>query len=145
LIWYAVVRFLLENLRVNNWTFFSIPTAMLVSGIAIVGSIVLLAVRHRPGAVWEPWGDPPPPEDELLDDEDWIEDEAVEDEDGKRAADAEADETDEAEADAAEAHEADDTDEADDEDDAGDGGEGAGDDPGAGDEPGAGTAGATHA
>ena len=47
LIWYAVVRFVLETLRVNNWTFFGIPTAMLVSGIAIVGSILLL-------------GDPPP-------------------------------------------------------------------------------------
>ena len=74
LIWYAVVRFALETLRVNNWTFFGIPTAMVVSAVVIVVSFVLLAIRHRPGAVYEPWGDPPPPEEELLDDEEWIED-----------------------------------------------------------------------
>ena len=33
-IWYAVVRFALETLRVDNWTFFGIPTAMVVSAIA---------------------------------------------------------------------------------------------------------------
>ena len=30
-IWYARVRFALETLRTGNWTFFGIPTAMLVS------------------------------------------------------------------------------------------------------------------
>ena len=74
LIWYAIVRFALETLRVNNWTFFGVPTAMVVSAVAIVGALILLAIRHRPGAVYEPWGDPPPREEELLDDEEWIED-----------------------------------------------------------------------
>src|SRR3954469_20718636 len=59
LIWYAIVRFALEMLRTGNWTFFGIPVAMLVSVLAIVGSILLLAYRHRPGAVFEPWGEPP--------------------------------------------------------------------------------------
>ena len=92
LIWYSVVRFALETLRVGNWTFFGVPTAMVVSGVLIVGSLVLLAIRHRPGAVYEPWGDPPPPEEELLDDEEWIED----DEDAEPADDdaTEADEGD---------------------------------------------------
>ncbi|HEY6570498.1 MAG TPA: prolipoprotein diacylglyceryl transferase family protein, partial [Candidatus Limnocylindrales bacterium] len=74
LIWYSAVRFALETLRVGNWTFFGIPTAMVVSAVLIVGSLVLLAIRHRPGAVFETWGDPPPPEEELLEGEEWIED-----------------------------------------------------------------------
>jgi phosphatidylglycerol:prolipoprotein diacylglycerol transferase len=77
-IWYAVVRFALETLRTDNWTFFGIPTAMVVSAAVIVVSLLLLAWRHRPGAVYERWGDPPPPEEELLDDEEWIEDEDAE-------------------------------------------------------------------
>jgi phosphatidylglycerol---prolipoprotein diacylglyceryl transferase len=80
-IWYAAVRFALESLRVNNWTFFGLPTAMLVSVIVIVLSLIVLAWRHRPGSTVERWGDPPPPEDELLDDEEWIEDDEAEDED----------------------------------------------------------------
>ncbi|HEX9043974.1 MAG TPA: prolipoprotein diacylglyceryl transferase [Candidatus Limnocylindrales bacterium] len=49
--WYGVVRFLLEYMRAGyNWTFFGIPTAQLVAGAFIVGSIVVLLYRHRPGA-----------------------------------------------------------------------------------------------
>ena len=81
LIWYAAVRFALETLRVNNWTFFGMPTAMVISAIAIGGSLVLLAIRHRPGAVYEPWGDPPPREDELLDDEEWLDDDEADEAD----------------------------------------------------------------
>ncbi len=77
-IWYAAVRFALETLRIDNWTFFGIPTAMVVSVAVIVVSLLLLAWRHRPGAVYERWGDPPPPEEELLDDEEWIEDDEAE-------------------------------------------------------------------
>ncbi len=77
-IWYAAVRFALETLRLDNWTFFGIPTAMVVSVAVIVIALLLLAWRHRPGAVFERWGDPPPPEEELLDDEEWIEDEEAE-------------------------------------------------------------------
>jgi len=48
-IWYGAVRFLLEPLRQENWTFNGIPTAMLVSlGFIVVGAAALLW-RHRPG------------------------------------------------------------------------------------------------
>ena len=55
-VWYGVTRFLLETLRVDNWTFFGIPTAMIVSGVFVVGSLLLLAWRHRRG---HPLDDPP--------------------------------------------------------------------------------------
>jgi phosphatidylglycerol:prolipoprotein diacylglycerol transferase len=57
IIWYAGVRFLLETLRSGNWTFFDIPVAQLVSLAFIVGAIVVLILRHRPGAAA---ADPPP-------------------------------------------------------------------------------------
>ena len=48
-IWYGTVRFFLEPLRQENWTFNGIPTAMLVSiGFIAVGVIAMLW-RHRPG------------------------------------------------------------------------------------------------
>ena len=83
LVWYAAVRFGLETLRTGNWTILGIPTAMLVSGAVIIGALVLLAFRHRPGAGGERWGDPPAPgsdredpgaDDEADDDDEWIED-----------------------------------------------------------------------
>ena len=46
-IWYAVVRFLLEFLRVDNWTFFGIPTAQLISAAVIVVAVGILAMRQR--------------------------------------------------------------------------------------------------
>ena len=46
-IWYATVRFLLEFLRVDNWTFFGIPTAQLISAAVIIVSLGLLVWRHR--------------------------------------------------------------------------------------------------
>jgi phosphatidylglycerol---prolipoprotein diacylglyceryl transferase len=48
-IWYGVVRFTLETFREGNWTFFGVPTAQIVSIGFIVGAIVVLAWRHRPG------------------------------------------------------------------------------------------------
>jgi len=83
LVWYAAVRFGLETLRTGNWTILGIPTAMLVSGAVIIGALVLLAFRHRPGAGGERWGDPPEPgsdradaaaDDDADDDDEWIED-----------------------------------------------------------------------
>ena len=41
------VRFLLEFLRVDNWTFFGIPTAMLISAVAVVSALGILVLRHR--------------------------------------------------------------------------------------------------
>ncbi len=50
-IWYGAVRFALETLRENNWTFFGIPTAQLVAGAFIVGALAILLYRHRPRAL----------------------------------------------------------------------------------------------
>ena len=54
--WYGVVRFGLEFLRQDNWTFFSIPTAQIVSLLFIVPAVAALVWRHRPG---NPSDDPP--------------------------------------------------------------------------------------
>jgi phosphatidylglycerol:prolipoprotein diacylglycerol transferase len=84
-IWYGVTRFLLENLRVDNWTFFGIPVAQIISLSVILIGIGGLLYRHRRGhgadrpptfpqaatwgalgATWmtrpidEPWADLPP-------------------------------------------------------------------------------------
>jgi phosphatidylglycerol:prolipoprotein diacylglycerol transferase len=48
LVWYAVVRFLLEFLRAGyNWTLGGIATAQLVSIVAIGGAILVGVIRHR--------------------------------------------------------------------------------------------------
>jgi phosphatidylglycerol:prolipoprotein diacylglycerol transferase len=81
--WYAAVRFWLETFREGNWTFFGVPTAMVVSSAAFVVAGGLLLFRHRPGAVFEPWGEPPVPDEDLYeDDEDEVfeDDEPVDDE-----------------------------------------------------------------
>ena len=87
-IWYGVTRFLLEFLREENWTFFGVPTAQIVSLAFIVVGIAGLLVRHDPrrppdrpptfpqaatwgalGATWmtepidEPWANVPEPLD----------------------------------------------------------------------------------
>jgi phosphatidylglycerol:prolipoprotein diacylglycerol transferase len=54
--WYGVVRFSLEFLRQDNWTFFGVPTAQIVSLLFIVPALAILAWRHRPG---HPADDPP--------------------------------------------------------------------------------------
>jgi len=46
-IWYATTRFLLEPLRADNWTFFGVPTAMIVSAFVIVAATIALIIRHR--------------------------------------------------------------------------------------------------
>jgi phosphatidylglycerol---prolipoprotein diacylglyceryl transferase len=48
-IWYGVVRFSLETMRHDNWTFFGIPTAQVVSLGFIVPAVLILLWRHRPG------------------------------------------------------------------------------------------------
>jgi phosphatidylglycerol:prolipoprotein diacylglycerol transferase len=45
-IWYGVVRFALETFRHDNWTFFGIPTAQVVSLLFIVASLAILILRH---------------------------------------------------------------------------------------------------
>lgn len=54
--WYGLVRFALETLRQDNWTFFGVPTAQIVSLLFVVPALVILAWRHRPG---HPLDDPP--------------------------------------------------------------------------------------
>ncbi len=51
-----MVRFALETLRQDNWTFFGVPTAQIVSLLFIVPALVVLAWRHRPQ---HPEDDPP--------------------------------------------------------------------------------------
>jgi phosphatidylglycerol:prolipoprotein diacylglycerol transferase len=48
-IWYGAVRFVLEPLRQENWTFNGIPTASLVSLGFIAVGVAALVLRHRPG------------------------------------------------------------------------------------------------
>jgi phosphatidylglycerol---prolipoprotein diacylglyceryl transferase len=60
-IWYAAVRLALEFLRTGNWTFFGVPTAVVVSVVVIVGAVAVLAWRHRPSAAGgDRWDDPDP-------------------------------------------------------------------------------------
>jgi phosphatidylglycerol:prolipoprotein diacylglycerol transferase len=48
-VWYGLTRFALEGFRVDNWTFFGIPTARIVTlGFILVG-LVGLWYRHGPG------------------------------------------------------------------------------------------------
>ena len=87
LIWYAVVRLALETLRTGNWTVFGVPTATIVSILVIVGTIVVLAIRHRPGAAaGDRWGEPPPPSEDAYEDEDDSEDEDTFDDEDEDAA-----------------------------------------------------------
>jgi phosphatidylglycerol---prolipoprotein diacylglyceryl transferase len=55
-IWYGVVRFGLETLRHDNWTFFGVPMAQIVSILFVVPALLILIWRHRPG---HPLDDPP--------------------------------------------------------------------------------------
>ena len=48
-VWYGIVRFALETLRADNWTFFGIPVAQLVSVLVVIPALVILAIRHRSG------------------------------------------------------------------------------------------------
>jgi len=59
LIWYAIVRFVLENLRTGNWRLDGIATAQIFSVLFVVGSIVLLVYRHRTAPPSEMVGLPP--------------------------------------------------------------------------------------
>jgi phosphatidylglycerol---prolipoprotein diacylglyceryl transferase len=90
-IWYASVRFLLEFLRIDNWTFFGIPTAQVISTIVIVVSIVLLVERHRripPGLSQPaPVADDDEDDDWDDDDDDWDE-EDEDDEDNEESDEA---------------------------------------------------------
>ncbi len=93
-IWYATVRFLLEYLRIDNWTFFGVPTAQVISSIVIVVAIILLIERHRrlpPGlAQPAPAADHDDDDDWPDDDDDWPDDDDDDDEDDDEEEDEEA-------------------------------------------------------
>ncbi len=55
-VWYGITRFALEFLREDNWTFFGVPTAQIVSLGFIAVGLIGLALRHRASAA----GDRPP-------------------------------------------------------------------------------------
>jgi phosphatidylglycerol---prolipoprotein diacylglyceryl transferase len=48
-VWYGTTRFLLEFMRSDNWTFFGIPTAQIVSAGFVIVGLVLLWYRHGSG------------------------------------------------------------------------------------------------
>jgi phosphatidylglycerol---prolipoprotein diacylglyceryl transferase len=45
-IWYGIVRFGLETLRSDNWTFFGIPTAQIFSVLFIVAGVGIIVLRR---------------------------------------------------------------------------------------------------
>ena len=55
-IWYGGTRFALETLREDNWTFFGVPVAQIVSIAFIAVGVVGLVLRHRANRM----GDRPP-------------------------------------------------------------------------------------
>jgi len=94
-VWYGIIRFVLESLRADNWTFFGVPMAQIVSILVVVPALAILAWRHRPGhpldappsrpsvATWGAIGRPVEPGDEVDDvDDDDGDDDEYDDEDG---------------------------------------------------------------
>ena len=48
-VWYGLTRFALESLRHDNWTFFGVPTAQIVTLVFVVAGLVGLWYRHGSG------------------------------------------------------------------------------------------------
>jgi phosphatidylglycerol:prolipoprotein diacylglycerol transferase len=60
-IWYGVVRFAVESLKADNWTFFGVPTAQVFAAVTAGVAAIILVARHarRPSAdSTEAAGDP---------------------------------------------------------------------------------------
>jgi phosphatidylglycerol:prolipoprotein diacylglycerol transferase len=58
-VWYGIVRFALETFRSDNWTFFGVPMAQIVSVLFVISAVAILVWRHRPGhSLGEPPSDP---------------------------------------------------------------------------------------
>ena len=54
-IWYGTVRFVVESLKADNWLFFGVPTAQIVAAVTVLGSAIILVVRHaRPADIGPP-------------------------------------------------------------------------------------------
>jgi phosphatidylglycerol---prolipoprotein diacylglyceryl transferase len=111
-VWYGIVRFALETFRVDNWTFFGVPVAQIVSTLVVIPALLILVWRHRrghpiddppsrpKGATWGAIGrpvDPDAPDDEDGEDDDEYdddEDDDYDDEDDGDEDDADGDEAD---------------------------------------------------
>jgi phosphatidylglycerol---prolipoprotein diacylglyceryl transferase len=52
-VWYGVVRFALETLRADNWTFFGIPTAQIFSSLFILAGLGMIVLRGRRGPTFD--------------------------------------------------------------------------------------------
>lgn len=61
-VWYGTTRFVLEFMRTDNWTFFGIPTAQIMSAGFILVGLALLWYRHGPGRPTQPQEAPEPDE-----------------------------------------------------------------------------------
>ena len=46
-IWYGSARFAVESLKADNWVFFGVPMAQIISVIAVLGAAAILLMRHR--------------------------------------------------------------------------------------------------
>jgi phosphatidylglycerol:prolipoprotein diacylglycerol transferase len=51
-VWYGATRLVLETLREDNWLFFGVPVAQIVSVGFIVAGVVGLIIRHRKDQSW---------------------------------------------------------------------------------------------
>jgi phosphatidylglycerol:prolipoprotein diacylglycerol transferase len=48
-VWYGIVRFALETQRADNWTFFTVPTAQIVSALFVLAGFAVIVGRRRTG------------------------------------------------------------------------------------------------
>ena len=48
-IWYGAVRFAVESLKADNWTFFGVPVAQIIAAITVTGAAIILVARHARG------------------------------------------------------------------------------------------------
>jgi phosphatidylglycerol:prolipoprotein diacylglycerol transferase len=48
-IWYGAVRFGVESLKADNWTFFGVPVAQIIAAITVAGAASILVARHARG------------------------------------------------------------------------------------------------
>ena len=55
-IWYGSVRFVVESLKADNWLFFGVPTAQIVAAVTVIGSMLILAIRHARSTRIDPGG-----------------------------------------------------------------------------------------
>jgi phosphatidylglycerol---prolipoprotein diacylglyceryl transferase len=48
-IWYGAVRFAVESLKADNWTFFGVPVAQTIAATTVIGAAIVLVARHARG------------------------------------------------------------------------------------------------